>query len=119
MFDNAEAYLRARGLVPDGWGIFRGEVKDDELGLFEFEGALVPEGGFGKKRPRSVKLQRMLTFTISGKELDEFAATEEARTGICRDCKNTGLVICGWGIDTGNRYKPCARCAAKKQEQEA
>lgn len=48
---------------------------------------------------------------------DDHRAWEDAwekRTGSCRDCGGDGQALSGYSSATGDRYRPCTRCARGK-----
>lgn len=65
----------------------------------------------GKPNWRGVPTQ---TFIVSRAALDEFQRKWENKTGLCRQCGDTGRVARGWNITTGTRFEACSCGRAAK-----
>lgn len=44
-------------------------------------------------------------------DTDKLANEYELATGLCKEC-DAGQRWCGWGVDTGSRFRSCDRCGA-------
>ena len=50
------------------------------------------------------------TVYITVAENEAFVKEWEKKTGLCANCKGDGQEWCGWGRDTGNRFRTCEKC---------
>ncbi|MBI6948770.1 hypothetical protein [Pseudomonas koreensis] len=67
----------------------------------------------GKRKGQPTWHDSKLTKCVVTKaEHDQAKVDYEAETGKCCKCAGSGLWLSGWGVDTGNRFKPCVRCGA-------
>lgn len=67
----------------------------------------------GKRKGQPTWRDSKLTKCVVTKaEHDQAKADYEAETGKCCKCAGSALWLSGWGVDTGNRFKPCVRCGA-------
>ena len=74
----------------------------------------------GKRKGQPTWRDSKLTkCVVTGAEHDQAKVDYEAETGKCCKCAGSGLWLSGWGVDTGNRFKPCVRCGATGKALEA
>ena len=63
-----------------------------------------------KGRPKWVGKSDKVVVTAAEQHAEKAAFEQE--TGNCAECQGTKETWAGWNCETGNRYRPCAKCAA-------
>lgn len=110
------------------WYQLRAQEADNETDIVEIRGAnRPPPYASGKhvgspnwnRRDRSTERR----FLVAMGDLEVFKREWKKRTGLCRDCGDTGRSCSGWSATEGARFKPCRKClrgaVAHLQPQEA
>lgn len=110
-----EVVARKKLAVGDDWLMFAWECVNDRRNADVIVTGGVPVGvyvrGPRKGRPKwDIKTAQRVVVTHQ----EELAAKHayEIETGLCADCFGSRETWAGWNHETGNRYRPCARCAA-------
>jgi hypothetical protein len=87
-----------------------------EIIYHEIVGAVAPLRKTGKRKgehnwaKKDKSTER--TVIITPKEHETWLREWSLKTGKCANCYGEGQVWIGWGRESGNRYKPCAKCSS-------
>ena len=99
----------------EGWKAYRWEDCDGDSIVTGDVPNGVYRSGKRKGRPRFNGPGQKVIVTKA--ELQSRAATYEAETGRCWDCKGTGQAWVGWSKAEGARYSTCSRCSGTGEVQ--
>jgi hypothetical protein len=101
------------GRVSSDWRLLEMSCRDVPDGYLRMKGA-IPTGVYrsGKRKGRCKFPKQLDTHWITDADVESTKFIYEQTTGKCHECEGTGKSWCGWGVDTGHRYKDCPRCNA-------